>query len=263
MKPNTPILILALLTALPVSADELTLRYDLSGLMQLNMEHTIYGPDRGAPMANRRFSMTFDFGKTKNHDERIVTLSAIQASYSTHEMNQLLPTAHLTGSKFRLLGDGRRYESAEPGREVPFGPKTDSGANPSELLAGMLPTLPEGPVSVGMKWDSNRKIVSLVGWAWASGDMQHHHEIIDIQPAVGRTVVTIKTHGETTISSARGHVGFLNEGRLSQTVEWRFDAESGRLLSLSAMQEAEGVNLLSQSQVPVRQVTQFELLANG
>ena len=41
MKNTTLILNLALLTALPVAADESTLRYDLRGLMQLNMEHNI------------------------------------------------------------------------------------------------------------------------------------------------------------------------------------------------------------------------------
>ena len=263
MKTKTQILMLALLAALPAAADEFTLRYDQSGLMQLNLEHNIYVPNRGTPMATRNFSMTFDFGKTKNHDERIVTLSAIQVSYAAQGLNQLLPTSHLTGSKYKLLGDGRLYRSADRGREVPLGPATDGGVSPSELLAGMLPTLPRGPVSVGMKWNTDRNIVSLVGWAWASGNMQHHHEIIDIQPAVGRTVVTIKTHGETAISSAEGHVGFLKEGRLSQRIEWRFDAESGRLLSLSAEQEAEGINLLTQGEIPVRQVTQFELRANG
>jgi hypothetical protein len=263
MKIKTQIFILALLAALPVAADELTLRYNLSGLTQLNMEHNIYVPNRDSPLATRNFSMTFDLGSTRNRDELIVTLSAVQVSYKAQGMNQLLPTSHLTGIKFNLLGDGHSYRAPDHGLEVPFGPATDSGVRPSEILAGMLPTLPRGPVSVGTKWNTSRNIVSLVGWAWASGNMQHHHEIIDIQPSVGRTVVTVKTHGETAISSAKGHVGFLNEGRLSQRIEWRFDAESGRLLSLSTVQEAWGINLLPQGEIPIRQVTHYALLAYG
>jgi hypothetical protein len=263
MKNKTQIMILALLAALPVAADEPTLRYDLRGLMQLNMEHNIYVPNRGKPMATRNFSMTFNIGKTRNPDELMIMLSAVQVSYKAQGVNQLLPTSHLTGIKFNLLGDGRSYNAPDHGHEVPLGPDTDSGIRPSELFAGMLPTLPRGPVSVGTKWNTSSSIVSLVGWAWASGNMRHHHEIIDIQPSVGRTVVTVKTHGEMAISAAEGHVGFLNEGGFSQTLEWRFDAESGRLLSLSAVQEAWGINLLPQGEIPIRQITQYELRANG
>jgi hypothetical protein len=263
MKSKTQILILALLAALPVAADEPTLRYDLKGLMQLSMEQEVYVANRGEAIATRNFSMTFDLGHTRDSDVLVVTLSAINASYAAHGMNQRLPTSHLTGSKFNLLGDGRSYSAPGGGGEVPLGSITDGGLRPSELLAGMLPVLPHGPVSVGMKWSTEKNIVSLAGWAWAGGDMQHHHEIIDIQPAVGRTVVTVKTHGETAIFSVDGHVGFLGEGRLSQSFEWRFDADSGRLLSLSAEQEARGRNLLPQGEIPIRQIARYELLANG
>jgi len=73
--------------------------------------------------------------------------------------------------------------------------------------------------------------------AWAGGDMQHHHEIRDIQFSNGRTVVTVVTHGETAIAAALGHKGFLGQGALSQSLEWTFNADSGQLLSLSAEQE--------------------------
>jgi hypothetical protein len=265
MNTKTQILILALLAALPVAADEPTLRYDLSGQMQLSMEQEIYVANHDEAIASRNFSMTFDLGNNNSpdNDELTVKLSAIKASYTAHGMNQRLPTSHLTGSEFNLLGDGRSYNSRDGGGEVPLGSITDGGLRPSELLAGILPVLPNGPVSIGMKWKSDRSIVSLEGWAWAGGDMQHYHEITDIEHSGGRTVVTVTTHGETAISSAAGHTGFLGEGTLSQSFEWRFDAVSGQLLSLSAEQEASGTNQLPQGEIPFRQIARYELLADG
>ena len=263
MKTKTKILILALLAASPVAADEPTLRYSLSGQMQLSMEQEIYVANHDEAMATRNFSMTFDLGDSQDSDEITVKLSTIKANYTAHGMNQRLPTSHLTGSEFNLLGDGRSYESRDGGGEVPLGSITDGGLRPSELLAGILPVLPNGPVSIGMKWNSDRSIVSLEGWAWAGGDMQHHHEITDIEHSGGRIVVTVTTHGETAISSAAGHTGFLGEGTLSQSLEWRFDAVSGQLLSLSAEQEASGTNQLPQGEIPFRQIARYELLANG
>ena len=265
MKTKTQILILALLAASPVAADEPTLRYDLSGRMQLSMEQEIYVASHDEAMATRNFSMTFDIGNSNSqgNDELLVKLATIKANYSAHGMNQRLPTSHLINGEFSLLGDGRSFNSQDGGGEVPLGTITDGGLRPSELLAGLLPVLPDGPVSVGMTWSTDRSIVSLEGWAWAGGDMQHHHKIRDIQSTNGRTVVTVETHGETAIASAHGHKGFLGQGTLSQSFEWTFDADSGQLLSLSAEQETSGTNQLPQGDIPFRQIARYELLANG
>jgi len=214
-------------------------------------------------MATRNFAMTFDLSSNQNGDELSVNLSAITASYMAQGMNQHLPTSHLVGSKVNLLGDGRSFRSPDGGGEIPLGSITDGGLRPSALLAGMLPVLPQESVSDGMTWVSNRPVVSLEGWAWAGADMQHHHEIVDIQSSGGRSVVSVRSYGESAISSATGHVGFLGEGRLSQRFEWRFDSASGRLLSLSGESVAHGMNLLPQGEIPVRQIARYELLADG
>ena len=261
MNTKTLISILALLVALPVAASETTLRYDLSGGMQLNMEQEIYVFGADEAMASRNFSMTFDLGDEKGNDELRVTLSSITATYSAHGMDQRLPTSHLTDGEFTLLGDGHSFTSQEDGGEVPLGTITDGGLKPSELLAGLLPALPDGSVSVGTTWDTDRSIVSLEGWAWAGGEMQHHHEVTDIQMADGRTVVHVRTNGETEITAADGHDGFLGAGTLAQSIEWTFDADSGQLLSLSVEREDRGTNLLPQGEIPVRQIARYELLS--
>jgi hypothetical protein len=261
MNTKTLISILALLVALPVAASEPTLRYDLSGGMQLSMEQEIYVLGHDEAMATRNFSMTFDLGDGKGNDELRVKLASIKANYSAHGMNQRLPTSHLTGGEFTLLGDGHSFTSQEGGGEVPLGTITDGGLKPSELLAGLLPALPDGPVSVGTTWDTDRSIVSLEGWAWAGGEMQHHHEVTDVQLADGQTVIHVKTHGETEITAAHGHHGFLGVGTLAQSIDWTFDADSGQLLSLSVEREASGTNLLPQGEIPVRQIARYELLS--
>ena len=263
MKTTTLILNLVLLAELAFAAVQPTLRYDLSGEMQLSMEQEIFVDSREEAIATRNFSMTFDLGNARDNDELLVTLASITGNYTAHGMKQRLPSSHLTGGEFRLLGDGRSFKSQEEDRgEVPLGTITDGGLRPSELLAGLLPTLPDAPVSVGTTWIADRSILSLEGWACAGGEMQHHHEVTDIQQSNGRTVIHVKTHGETAIEAAEGHEGFVGLGTLAQRIDWTFDADSGQLLSLSVEREASGTNLLPQGEIQVRQIARYTLLTD-
>jgi len=263
MNTKTLISILALLVALPVAANETTLQYHLSGEMQLSMEQDIYVAARSEAIGERDFSITFDMVDAGDNEDLLVKLASINASYTAHGMKQRLPASHLNGEEFRLIGDGRSYVSQDGGGEVPLGTITDGGLRPSELLAGLLPALPDGPVVVGTTWNSDRSIVSLEGWAWAGGEMQHHHEVTDIQSSDGRTVVTVRTSGEAQIEAADGHEGFVGPGTLTQRIDWTFDADSGQLLSLTDAREASGTNLLPQGEIPVRQIARYELLSAG
>jgi hypothetical protein len=261
MKTKTLILNLALLAALPVAANETTLQYHLSGEMQLSMKQDIYVEARSEAIGERDFSITFGMVDAGDDGELLVTLASISASYTGHGMKQRLPASHLNGEEFRLVGDGRSFKSQKGGGEVPLGTITDGGLRPSELLAGLLPALPDGPVFVGTTWNSARNIVSLEGWAWAGGEMQHHHEVTDIQSSDGRTVVTVRTSGETQIEAADGHEGFVGLGTLTQRIDWTFDADNGQLLSLIDAREASGTNQLPQGEIPVHQISRYELLA--
>jgi hypothetical protein len=263
MKTKTLILNLALLAALPVAANETTLRYELSGEMQLSMEQEIFVRGQNEAIGERDISITFEMLDAMDNDELPVKLVAISASYTGHGMKQRLPANHLIGETFSLQGDGRSFKSPGGGGEVPLGTITDGGLRPSELLAGLLPTLPDTSITLGTSWDTARNTVSLEGWAWAGGDMQQHHEVTDIRSSGGRTVVTVKTRGESAIIAADGHEGFLGEGTLTQSIDWTFDADSGQLLSLSDEREASGTNKLPQGEIPFRQKARFELLTDG
>ncbi len=261
MKTKTLILNLALFSALPVAANETTLQYHLSGEMQLSMSQDIYVESRPEAIGEREFSMTFDMVDAGDDDALLVKLASISGSYTGHGMKQRLPASHLNGEEFRLLGDGRSFELQKGGGEVPLGTITDGGLRPSELLAGLLPALPEGPVSVGTAWNTDRSIVSLEGWAWAGGEMQYHHEVTDIQGSDGRTIVSVRTSGNTQIEAADGHEGFVGLGALTQRIDWTFDAERGQLLSLIDAREDSGTNHLPQGEIPVHQISRYELLA--
>lgn len=263
MKTKTLILNLALLAALPVAASETTLRYELSGEMQLSMEQEIYVGGQSEAIGGRDFSITFELLDARGSDELPVKLVAISASYTGHGMKQRLPANHLIGEEFSLQGDGRSFESPDGGGEVPLGTITDGGLRPSELLAGLLPSLPDTSITLGTSWDTNRSMVSLEGWAWAGGDMQQHHEVTDIRASGERTVVSVKTRGEASIVAADGHEGFLGEGTLTQSINWTFDAGSGQLLSLSDEREASGTNKLPQGEIPFRQKARFKLMTEN
>lgn len=259
MKTLTSLLLLTLLVANLVAADQQTLRYQLAGEMQLSMEQDIYPGGRTEPLAGREFTMTFVFADAPSDGELQAELTAIKGSYNAHGMNQRLSASHLAGQQVFLETDGRSISLREAGGDIDLGTITDGGLHPSELLVDVLPALPEGPVSPGMTWETDRTVRSLEGWAWAGGDIHYRHEVIEISGADGHTVIHVQSHGETTLQAAAGHEGFVGDGTLVRTFEWAFDADSGQLLSLSLEQEGTGANQLPQGEIDVRQVTRVEL----
>jgi hypothetical protein len=263
MKTTNLILLLNLLVALPVAADQPTLRYKLTGELQLTMEQDIYPGGRTEPLAGRKFAMTFAFLDEPDEGEPQARLTSVEGTYSAHGMNQRLSASHLAGDQVFLESDGRSIRLKEPGGDINLGTITDGGLHPSELLVGVLPALPEGPVSSGMTWENDRIIRSLEGWAWAGGEIHYQNEIKAISNDNGHTVVQVQSHGKTTIRAAAGNEGFVGEGSLERTIDWSFDADSGQLLSLSLEQEGTGANQLPQGEITVRQVTRIELQRNS
>jgi hypothetical protein len=92
MKTLTSLLLLTLLVANLVAADQQTLRYQLAGEMQLSMEQDIYPGGRTEPLAGREFTMTFVFADAPSDGEFLAELTAIKGSYNAHGMNQRLST---------------------------------------------------------------------------------------------------------------------------------------------------------------------------
>ena len=254
MNTKTLIPLLTLLMALPAAADQPSLRYSLAGTLELEMKQDMYPGGQKKPIADRRFDMTFEFA-----DGEAAELSAIKASYTAHGMKQRLSTRHLVGQPAVLTNDGRSVKLEDPGGDIDLGAITDGGLHPWSVLVDVLPVLPDEAVSSGMIWETTRPVRSLEGWAWAEGTMVYSNEITDITQSAGRTVVHVKSKGKTSLVAAQGTTGFVGEGTLERKFEWTFDADSGRLLSLSLNQEGTGINQLPQGQVQVRQITRIEL----
>ena len=259
MKTTTLIPLITLLVALPVAADQPTLRYRIAGEMQLSMEQDIYPGGRTEPLAGRNFTMTFAFRDPPGDGKLLAELTAIKGSYNAHGMNQRLSASHLAGEQVFLESDGRAISLGEPGGAIDLGPITDGGLYPSALLVDVLPALPDEPVSPGMTWETDRAVRSLEGWAWATGDIRYRHEVTAITTDSGHAVVHVQSHGETTLRTATGQKGFLGNGTIVRTFDWTFDADSGQLLSLSLEQEGTGTNRLPQGEISVRQITRLEL----
>lgn len=224
--------------------------------MQLHMEQDMYPSGLKEPIADRRFDMTFEFAEG---EEAAATLADIKATYTAHGMNQILSTRHLVGQPVALATDGRSVSLDDPGGDIDLGFVTDGGLYPSSLLVDVLPVLPNEPVSKGLSWKTTRPVRSLEGWAWAQGTMHYSNEVVDITQSDGHTVVHVQSQGKTSVGAADGTTGFVGEGTLERRFNWTFDANSGRLLSLSLEQEGSGTNQLPQGQVQVRQETRIEL----
>jgi len=220
------------------------------------MEQDMYPGGREEAIADRQFDMTFEFAEG---EEVAATLAAIKATYTAHGMNQILSARHLVGQPVALTTDGRSIGLDDPGGDIDLGPVTDGGLHPSSLLVDVLPVLPDEAVTKGLSWETTRPVRSLEGWAWAEGTMLYSNEVTDIKQSKGRTVVHVRSQGKTLIAAAEGTTGFVGEGTLERQFKWTFDADSGRLLSLSLKQEGRGINQLPQGQVLVRQITRIKL----
>jgi hypothetical protein len=254
MNTKTLIPLLTLLMASPAAADQPSLRYSLAGTLELQMKQNMYPNGQREAIADRRIDMTIEF----NEDE-VAALSAIKATYTAHGMKQRLSTQHLVGQPAALTNDGRSISLVDPGGDIDLGPITDGGLHPWSVLVDAMPVLPDEAVSSGMIWETTRPVRSLEGWAWAEGTMVYSNEITDIRQSAGHTVVHVQSQGKTSLVAAEGTTGFVGEGTLEREFEWTFDADSGRLLSLSLKQEGTGVNQLPQGLVPVRQITRIKL----
>ncbi len=253
-------LLLATFGPMPAYSDGALLQYELAGELQLEMEQQIFVRSREEAIADRTFSMTFAFGDVDEAGRQSVELTSARASYSAHGMNQRLPASHLAGTSFVLVGTSSlRAEGAEG--EIDLGQVTDGGLVPADLLADLLPELPEEPVSLGSSWTSERSIETLEGWSWAGADIVYENEVIDVQESAGSTVVSVRSHGRATLHAAEGRTGFVGEGDLERSVEWSIDAATGRLISYLLEQEASGTSQLPQGDVPVRQLTRVQLLS--
>ena len=254
MNTKTLITLLILLMATPAAADQLTLRYSLTGTVELHMEQDMYPGGQREAIADRRFDITFEFTEGE-----VAEISAVKATYTAHGMKQRLSTRHLVGQAAALTTDGRSVSLEDPGADIDLGPVTDGGLHPSSLLVDVLPVLPDEAVTKGLSWETTRPVRSLEGWAWAEGTMLYNNEVTDVKQSKGHTVVHVRSQGKTLIAAAEGTTGFVGEGTLERQFKWTFDADSGRLLSLSLKQEGRGINQLPQGQVLVRQITRIKL----
>jgi hypothetical protein len=256
MNTKTLTLLLILFMASAMAADQPTLRYSLAGTLQLHMAQVLYPDGREKPIADRRIDMTIEFAEG---EEASAKLADIKATYTAHGMQQILSTRHLVGQPVALGTDGRSVSLGDPGGDIDLGSITDGGLYPSSLLVDVLPVLPDGPVSKGMSWEITQPVRSLEGWAWAEGTMHYSNEVVDIRQHAGHTVVHVQSQGETNVDAAAGTKGYLGMGTLKRRLDWIFDADTGRLLSLSLEQESNGANRLPQGRVEVRQQTIIEL----
>jgi hypothetical protein len=257
MNTKTLIPLLILFMASPAAADQASLRYSLAGTLKLHMEQDMYPGGQREAIADRRFDITFEFTEGE-----VAEISAVKATYTAHGMKQRLSTRHLVGQPTALTTDGRSVSLEDPGdssADIDLGPITDGGLHPSSLLVDVLPVLPDEAVTKGLSWETTRPVRSLEGWAWAEGTMLYSNEVTDIKQSKGRTVVHVRSQGKTSIAAAGGTTGFVGEGTLERQFRWTFDADSGRLLSLSLKQEGTGINQLPQGQVQVRQITRIKL----
>ncbi len=259
MNTKSTALLFALFIGGSAHADEIPPRYELTGDVQLDMEQEIFVPSRDEAVAGRRFSLGFAVGAVDDSGRQPVELTGARASYDAHGMNQRLPATHLVGTTFTLAGgdDGFRAEGAEG--EINLGQVTDGGLVPGDLLAGLLPALPGEPLTTGSTWISKQRIETLEGWSWAGGDVVYDNEVTGIRQSGDTTIVTVSTTGRATLHAAEGRNGFVGEGALERTIEWSFEAASGRLVDYSLEQEAKGTSQLPQGEIPIRQQTRVKL----
>ena len=254
----TSTLILALLLASPLAADETNMRYaGQAGSYQLEVDHQILaGKDYSHP-AERTFSIALLMQKA---DQSVtVTLEEINGTYTAHEMTQRLSTRHLKGKSLQLTsangGRALAQNAHEDDPRIGLGAITPQGYPISMALADMLPVLPESAVETGSNWTTEGEINSLVGWGWINGKLVSRHTVTDINEENGNTLVSVESIAEATINDP------IDDGKyaLTRNTNWQFNATKGRLVSLSLNEDAYATSKLPQGNVPVHQVTKVTL----
>ena len=91
-----------------------------------------------------------------------------------------------------------------------------------------------------------------------TGRMTSRHRVTAVDRRDGHTVVTVATEAEATLGAVKAEPAF--SGDLKRTLSWTFDADDGRLLSLSMEQETSGSCPLPQGETDIRQQTRVELV---
>jgi len=241
------------------SEEPLQLRYqDGFGPMTLTITQNI---EVKQPIASREMSFDVTLATDLKAASASLVIESAKASYSAHGMVQRLATRHLTGSTIPLaiLEDGRQLREIEPADTpvIDMGPPVSGGFSVAGMLIGVLPHLPDQPISVGTSWSTERSVRSLEGWAWGVGKLKSRHRVTSIDSRHGRTIVTVETEAEGMLQSRDGDRAY--SGELKRSLHWTFDATGGRVLSMSMEQETDGLSTLPQGEFVVRQRTEVEL----
>lgn len=251
-------------------SEQVLLRYQpVSANFTMSVNHDIQAGEKEMPVAEREFSMEYALHARHASGSINAQLKKSRASYSAHGMIQRIGTQHLVGRGFGLaiLDQGRVLQASGAGTgkglDIDLGFITEGGYALDGALSDMLPVLPENPVSVGSNWDTQRDVRTLVGWAWAQGQLDCHHQVTAMEQQGNHTIVSVTSSSSTVLSPFEGTGQYSGDGQLSRNYQWRFDATDGRLLSLSLEQESNGFNALPQGNVQIRQLSTIELSSEG
>jgi hypothetical protein len=259
-----------LLTSTPLAfgdsvPEELELRYgNPSGKATLSVNHDISAGGRDST-ASRSFVMDLELSETQ--DIVSVKVNKAKGKYTAHGMTQRLPASKLAGQSitFSKLDDGQVLQRTDPGNdlEIPVGEIIGANYPIGLALVDVLPVLPEGPVSVGTTWTSISNTRSLEGWAWAVGSLSSEYTVTALEENNGHTIVNVTSTSKAQLKKDGSGLQYSGDGALNRTSNWRFDANDGRLLSVSMEQETSGINTFPQGEVEVRQLTKVEFITSG
>ncbi len=262
MKHIILVLAATLLSAGVLAADDgLRVRYlDPTGKMSFTLNQDIDVGERKS-IATREFSFDLTLRGDPQAEAVSVTIDKARGSYTAHDMKQRLGTRHLPEQSFRLSisEEGRllaRDESSDA-LLIKLGQFPSRGYSIAGQMADTLPVLPEKAVILGTTWETDREVHSLEGWGWGVGRMTSRHRITAVDPGNDRTVVSVTTVANATLGPVEDQEAFHAE--LKRTLHWTFDATSGRLLTMSMEQEAEGTCVVPQGEVQFIQHTRLEL----
>jgi len=262
MKHVIPLLSLSLLLSTASATQEVKLRYvKPSGTVVISTDQDIRAGEYGAMEAGRTFSTRLALSADPEGDEISVAINKIKATYTAHEMKQRLATSHLAGQGFKLsiIDGGRALKREGAGPVVELGWYLKGGFPVGLSLVDLFPVLPETPVGPGSTWATEREVLSLEGWTWASGELKSRHSVTAMEERNGHLIVSIETVAEARLGAVEGSLVYTGEGRFERTLSWRFDATAGWPVSVSMKQESRGINVMPRGSTQVSQITRVEL----
>lgn len=262
LKIGTVILIGVVGISTTAQASDVLMRYNNTNAnMQLSIKQDVYTGTEETLRSDRLMNLNLAIAGNNTSNDIAITINKAGGFINVHGQTQRISGSYLTNFTFPMkFSKDHRSLKTDPDNKAPdldLGQSFAIGLPIGGTLVDVFPILPAAAVSVGSTWNTTNDFKILEGWSWAKGIAVNNNEVTAIDVVNGHQMVSVKTNVSAKLEDANSARPYGENGALTRTTLWMFDATDGRLVSLEINQTSNGFNHLQPSKPPlaVRQET--------